>query len=345
MADWQRWREMVADQTQLREWRRDGALDAAATAAARKALGPAPDAALWRWFLDRLALWLGVALCAAGVICFIAANWEHIGKFARLYGMQALLVAAVAIAARLGLARLGGQAALWLAMVLLGGLLALIGQMYQTGADTWELFALWAALALPWAFAGRHAALWLLWVAIANIALGLWADTVGSDWMNDERSLTLVGLFDVAMYCLWSIASMRWAEFAGDAGPRCLAAVGLLCLSPPAILAAIDHVTPEFGYELCAWLVAIALLIIFELRRQRDRAVFAMLLVAAIGVTTVWLYRLAKYVVFEGHEEPAWLWLVLALLVLGEATAGALWLRRMDRRSMDQRMDHREARA
>ncbi|MBN8213945.1 MAG: DUF2157 domain-containing protein [Xanthomonadales bacterium] len=345
MVDWQRWRETVADQTQLREWRRDGALDAAATAAAREALGPAPDTALWRWFLDRLALWLGVALCAAGVICFIAANWEHIGKFSRLYGMQALLVAAVVAGARLGLARRGGQAALWLAMVLLGGLLALIGQTYQTGADTWELFALWAALALPWAFAGRHAALWLLWVAVANIALGLWADTVGSDWMNDERSLTLVGLFDVAMYCLWSIASMRWAEFAGHAGPRFLAAVALLCLSPPAILAALDHVAPEFRYELCAWLAAIAVLTLFELRRQRDRAVFAMLLVAAIGVSTVWLYRLAKYVVFEGRDEPAWLWLVLALLVVGEATAGALWLRRMDRRSMDQRMDHPEARA
>ena len=66
-----------------------------------------------------------MALCAAGVICFIAANWEHIGKFTRLYGMQALVIAAVAVAARLGLARLGGQAALWLVMVLLGALLAL----------------------------------------------------------------------------------------------------------------------------------------------------------------------------------------------------------------------------
>ena len=345
MAEWRRWRETVADQTQLREWRRDGTLDAAATAAAREALGPAPDAALWRWFLDRLALWLGVALCAAGVICFIAANWEHIGKFTRLYGIQALVIAAVAVAARLGLARIGGQAALWLAMVLLGGLLALIGQTYQTGADTWELFTLWAALALPWAFAGRHAALWLLWAAIANIALGLWADTVGGDWLNDERSLTLVGLFDVALYCLWGIASARWTEFAGHAGPRLLAAAALLCLSPPAILAAIDHVAPEFGYELCAWLAAIALLTTFELRRSRDRAVFAMILVAAIGVSTVWLYRLATYFVFTRHDEPAALWLVLALLVVGEATAGALWLRRMDRRSMDQRMDHREARA
>ena len=340
MSHWRQWRDTVAEQTQLREWRRDGTLDATAATAARQALGPAPDAALWRWFLDRFALWLGIALCAAGVICFIAANWEHLGKFTRLYGIQVLVVAAVVAAARLGLARLGGQAALWLAMVLLGGLLALIGQTYQTGADTWELFALWAALALPWAFAGRHAALWLLWIAVANIALGLWADTVGGDWLNDERSLTLVGLFDVAMYCLWSIASMRWAEFAGHAGPRFLAAVALLCLSPPAILAAIDHVVPEFGYELCAWLAAIAVLTAFELRRQRDRAVFAMLLVAAIGVSTVWLYRLATHFLFTRHDEPAALWLVLAMVVVGEATAGALWLRRMD-----QQMEHREARA
>ena len=340
MSEWRRWRETVADQTQLRGWRRDGVLDSAATAAARQALGPSPDGALWRWFLDRLSLWLGIALCAAGVICFIAANWEHIGKFTRLYGMQALLIGAIAIAARLGLSRLGGQAALWLAMVLLGGLLALIGQTYQTGADTWELFTLWAALALPWAFAGRHAALWLLWVAVANIALGLWADTVGSNWMNDARSLTLVGLFDVALYCLWSIASTRWAEFAGHAGPRFLAAAALLCLSPPAIFAAIDHVAPEFGYELCAWLAAIAVLTAFELRRRCDRAVFAMLLVAVIGVSTVWLYRLATHFLFTRHDEPAALWLVLALVVVGEATAGALWLRRMD-----QRMNHREARA
>ena len=33
MSEWRRWRETVAQQTRLREWRRDGSLDAAATAA------------------------------------------------------------------------------------------------------------------------------------------------------------------------------------------------------------------------------------------------------------------------------------------------------------------------
>lgn len=337
MGDWRRWRETVAERTQLREWRRDGALDAAAAIAARQALGPAPDTALWRWFLDRFALWLGIALCAAGAICFIAANWEHLGKFTRLYGMQALVIAAVAAAARLGLARLGGQAALWLAMVLLGGLLALIGQTYQTGADTWELFTLWAALALPWAFAGRHAAIWLLWIAVANIALGLWADTMGGPWLDDENSLMLIGLFDFALFLGWRFAAGRWPEFGGDGGPRLLVAAALFCLSLAAIDAAIGQHSPRFGYALCAWLVSVAALIAFELRRSRvpDRAVLAMTVISMIGVSTVWLFQLMSRYVFERHDEPAALWLLLAVAVLGEATAGAWWLRRMDRREAD----------
>lgn len=332
MSEWRRWRDTVAEQAQLREWRRDGALDAAAAIAAREALGPAPDTALWRWFLDRFALWLGIALCAAGAICFIAANWEHLGKFTRLYGMQALVIAAVAAAARLGLARLGGQAALWLAMVLLGGLLALIGQTYQTGADTWELFTLWAALALPWAFAGRHAAIWLLWIAVANIALGLWADTMGGPWLDDEHSLMLVGLFDLAMFLGWRFAAGRWPEFGGDGGPRLLAAAALFCLSVPAIGAAFESGLPSLDLDVWVWMAGVATLIAFELRRHRDRAVLAMAVISLIAVSTVWLFKTATEVL---DDEPAALWLLLAVAVLGEATAGAWWLRRMDRREAE----------
>ena len=36
-----------------------------------------------------------------------------------------------------------------LALLGIGGLFAYFGQTHQTGADPWQLFALWAALVLP----------------------------------------------------------------------------------------------------------------------------------------------------------------------------------------------------
>ncbi len=53
--------------------------------------------------------------------------------------MQALVIAAVAATARLGLARLGGQAALWLAMVLLG---LSFDAKSRTSRDGYAVFAL-----------------------------------------------------------------------------------------------------------------------------------------------------------------------------------------------------------
>jgi uncharacterized membrane protein len=220
-------------------------------------------------------------------------------------------------------------------MVLLGGLLALIGQTYQTGADTWELFTLWAALALPWAFAGRHAAVWLLWIAVANIALGLWADTMGGPQLDDEHSLMLVGLFDLALFLGWRFAAGRWPEFGGDGGPRLLAAAALFCLSVPAMTSALANGGPRLGDEMLAWSAGVAALLAVELRRRRDRAVLAMTVISMIGVSTVWLFQLMSRYVFERHNEPAALWLLLAVAVVGEATAGAWWLRRMDRREAD----------
>jgi uncharacterized membrane protein len=64
---------------------------------------------------------------------------------------------------------------LLLATLLLGALLAFIGQTYQTGADPWQLFAIWAVLALAWLLAARSDGLWVLWVIIASTGITLWS--------------------------------------------------------------------------------------------------------------------------------------------------------------------------
>ena len=115
----------------------------------------------WRQFLARSTLWLGVLLLGSAAICWVAANWQDMSKVQRFAGAQTLLAVCALAAAWAGLrlrTAAGARGAipgalLALAGILLGALLALLGQTYQTGADTWELFAWWAVLLLPWALA------------------------------------------------------------------------------------------------------------------------------------------------------------------------------------------------
>jgi uncharacterized membrane protein len=327
MHDTAGWRDEAATRSLLRGWRRAGAINAATSARAQAALGGDPSPAQWRGFLDRLALWLGVVLLAAGAICFIAANWDEMGKFLRLYGLQALLVLAVVGAAWLGLSRLAGQSVLWLAMVLLGGLLALIGQTYQTGADTWELFALWAALSLPWVLAGRHAALWLTWALLLNVALTLWLGLGRGWWMplatNEE--LLVAGLLNAVLLLAWELAGTRWAEFSGRVGRRLLAFAMIALLA----FAAMDDI---FGRDdglhagVGCWLAMTLVAGICFFRLRRDLPVLAMLMLGVIAVVTS---ALAEFV-FSG-KETAFEMLVLAVAVIAQGTAAAFVLRRLAR--------------
>lgn len=125
----------------------------------------------WESRLDLGALIAAGTLTGFGVIMWIAANWNTFGKSGRFAIIFAVLLASALGAVTLERARI----ALSLAGIMsIGALLALIGQTYQSGADPWQLFALWVALAVPWTIAARHDAVWSALVVIAFAAIGLW---------------------------------------------------------------------------------------------------------------------------------------------------------------------------
>ena len=130
----------------------------------------------WGLWTARLLLALGTALMLAGVIYFFAFNWAKIPPAAKLAGIEAALIGCLAMACRASLKNPHGQLWLLAASVLTGVFLAVFGQIYQTGADAWQLFALWTLFVLGWAEIAAFAAHWLLWLLLANMALGLWWD-------------------------------------------------------------------------------------------------------------------------------------------------------------------------
>src|SRR5690606_20158889 len=119
----------------------------------------------------RLLLFLGAALMLSGVVFFFAYNWARMSAVAKFSVVEAGLWVCTLGAMRKGLDRLSGKVLLLAACVFVGVLLAVYGQVYQTGANAYENYALWGLLILPWVILGKFGALWVLWLVVANTAL------------------------------------------------------------------------------------------------------------------------------------------------------------------------------
>jgi uncharacterized membrane protein len=131
---------------------------------------------------------LAAVLCGLGLIFWVAANWEKFGRFGRFALLQGAFLAACLGALYRPAAR---TPLALLAFLAIGGLFAYFGQTYQTGADTWQLFALWAALGLPLCLAVRNDLLWAPWALVTQSAISLWIHAhTGHAWRLDERDLS-----------------------------------------------------------------------------------------------------------------------------------------------------------
>ena len=281
--------------------------------------------AWWQW-TDRLLLVLGAALVLSGVIFFFAYNWAEMGRFPKFGLLQAAMLACLAGCWWLGLDRLPGKVLLTAAGILVGVVLAVYGQTYQTGADPYELFQGWALLILAWVIIGRFGALWLVWLVLVNTALVLyWGQVLEPNDAAEWQSLFLVlGLLNGAF-----AVSREWAERVGwDWASRWLrwpllaTALGWLAIPSVAFLA--DEGREPFleGLALAVLLAYLACGWIYYRYRSPD------LLSLTLCVTCLCLLvlTLTGNILFDLLDEGA-TFLLFGLLVVGVVSAATFWLR------------------
>jgi uncharacterized membrane protein len=172
-----------------------GYLDRAALVAGLRRLDALPDRRAWARFLDYLLLTLGALFLTSGIFFFVAYNWDELSRIARFGLVEAALLVAVIIAHWAGLARLGGKVAITVAALLVGALLAVYGQEYQSGADAYSLFGYWALLISGWVLIARFDLLWVGWLALLNVTLWLfWQQAMpGDDAPHAETLFALNG--------------------------------------------------------------------------------------------------------------------------------------------------------
>ena len=317
---------MSGERDAIFDWAEAGRLEPGHVAQALRIAGAIPGAAEWRRFLDRLLVGVGVVLIGAGVIFFVAANWHALGRFARFALVEVPIVVALAACWRFGLESLAGKAALVAAALLTGALLALVGQIYQTGADTWELFAAWAAAIAVWVAVARMPALWLLWLALIDIALTLCFNTFSGilGFVFGTRE-TLWALFAVntAALAAWeglAASGVRWLRERWAV--RALATAGGAAITWLAAAAALDFVRAG-TWDLVAYGAWLAAVYAAYRRRSADLYILAGAVLSVIVVVTV---TLARHML---ERETAGSFLFIGLVVVAMAAAGAWWLRRV----------------
>ena len=304
------------------EWAEAGHIASPDVQTALRVGGAIPAPADWQRFVEQLLLWLGVVLVAAGVGFFVAANWQDLGRFERLVLVQGLVVAALVVVAWQGLDRMAGKAALFGATLLVGALLALVGQIYQTGADTFELFAAWGLAILPWVLVARFAPLWVVWLAIANLAIVLYYTTFGGVLgllFGPERLLWVLFALNTVALVVWeplAAAGIPWLS--GRWAPRLLALASGGLATALAVWDLLDwRTTSGWGVPLWAvWLVG-AYLAYRHWRRD--------LFVLAGGVSSVVLVAATFLLDHMGLDDSGG-FLLVALAVIGLSAVGTRWL-------------------
>ncbi len=311
----------------LLDWIEEGALPRDRLTDALRHADAHPDVAAWRQFLETLFLWLGAASVAASAIFFVAANWQALGRYAKFGLLELALLAAVGVAVWRGLDALAGKGALVVAALLAGALLALVGQVYQTGADTFELFAAWALAIVAWVAVARLPALWMIWIALLNLALAFWFAVVPGRalWLLFGSRTVFVASFALNTLALvgWEYAAAHGvAGFAARWAPRVLAFAAGVAITIVAVLAIVET-RDGSAWHLVLYPCWLAALYWAYRLRTVDLFILAGGVLSAIVVVAVALARL----LFDRGGAGAVL--LMGLIVIAGAAAGAWWLRRV----------------
>ena len=320
--------ELPATPRRVRLAARAASLSAPAIDRALEIACATPDARAWRRFLARSLALFGSGLLLAGVVCFVAYNWTRLGRFGKFALLEAAILGATLVGWR-RLPGLAGQLAIASAAVLVGPLLALFGQTYQTGADPYGLFLGWLIVIIPWVLVARFDLLWVFALVLLDTAVTLFSVQVlgtGAPGSALRAPLMIGGAHALA------IIAWEWQRgwptpwFDGGWAPRTVAAVGFTAMWMVASAFVISD--SEAGTEGIAGLLALPVAIggaFHYYRRVRpDRFMVA----AAVGTGMAFAAVVVGRILFATFDVEVPTFFLMAAFVIWEITLGISWFRR-----------------
>lgn len=324
-------RRSLGHKEQIYAWAEAGLLDKHQLDALAAQDPLAPDGAQWQKGIERVATAAGLVLLGAGVLFFFAWNWADMHRLAKFALALTGLSSFAVLSAWATPASVLYRSAMFGCCITTGALLALIGQTYQTGADIWQLFAVWAVLTLPWALLARSNACWSLFWAVGNFALcsffaqsrwqGLYAG------LQAYQAVLVLAGANTALLLVFERFDTLLLAYPRRSIQR-LACLGVL--SALGCGAAAAWWETDLAALLLAFLVVSAAMLFYFHQRCRDLPVLALIVFWMIVVATSGLVNLSI-----DADETFLLLNGIGLFVLVSSGLAALWLTRLSRESIE----------
>ncbi len=149
------------------------------------------DADKWKKFIQILLITLGFGFAVSGIIFFFAYNWENLNKFAKLGLIEGLISVVILSVLIFKFNELTKNIIVTSAVMLIGVLFAVFGQIYQTGADAYDFFLGWTIFATIWVLISNFAPLWLIYIALINTTIALYTNQVADNISDNNLMLIL----------------------------------------------------------------------------------------------------------------------------------------------------------
>lgn len=133
----------------------------------------------------------GLALITVSLLYLMAANWWMLPDPVQLAIPMLILLCSATASIYFDQQEWVRQSLDTVSGLMLGLSLAMIGQIYQTGADSYLLFLLWSALLLPWLYRS-NIGIFVMLCVVSQLTLYLYFKQ--SFWMGRAEGLYLLGL-------------------------------------------------------------------------------------------------------------------------------------------------------
>ncbi|MCV6608335.1 MAG: DUF4401 domain-containing protein [Campylobacterales bacterium] len=163
--------------------------------------------------VGKVLSWIGMFFIGSGVVFFFAYNWNELHKFEKLGVTISFIFVAIGIYLFSKKDSILNDTSLWLATVGIGVTLAVFGQIYQTGADAYNLFVAWSIFAFGLVGVSKSSINWFTFLILINLTLRLYLEQALHMDEQGITSIMIVGNSFIALLLFFAVKKENLSQF------------------------------------------------------------------------------------------------------------------------------------